>query len=105
MGSSHDYDKLEYIWTEWHDKSGKLMREDYKTYVDLMNKAAVINGYTNAGEMWMSRYEVTPFPDFVSLADRLWSEVEPLYNKLHTFVRFKLMELYRKIKLRFQNHR
>lgn len=104
MGSSHDYDKLEYIWTEWHEKSGKLMRADYKTYVDLMNKAAVINGYTNAGEMWMSKYEVKPFPDFISLVDRLWGEVEPLYNKLHTFVRFKLMELYRKIKLIYLYH-
>ncbi len=30
---------------EWRDKSGKLMREQYKTYVELNNKAAVANGF------------------------------------------------------------
>lgn len=44
MASSDDFDELKWTWEEWHEKSGKLMRDDYKTYVDFMNKAAVANG-------------------------------------------------------------
>lgn len=44
MGRSRDYDELVYTWKEWHDASGKKMREDYKGYVELQNKAAVANG-------------------------------------------------------------
>lgn len=32
------------IWNEWREKSGKLMRQDYKKYIDLLNKAAILNG-------------------------------------------------------------
>lgn len=44
MASSNNYEELEHIWTEWHDKSGRLMREDYGQYVELMNKVADANG-------------------------------------------------------------
>lgn len=44
MASSDNYEELEYIWNEWHDKSGKLMRQDYGQYVELMNKVALANG-------------------------------------------------------------
>lgn len=44
MAGSNNYEELEYIWTEWHDKSGKLMRNDYGQYVELMNKIANENG-------------------------------------------------------------
>lgn len=44
MSDSENYDELEWAWHQWHDKSGKLMRDGYKTYVSLTNKAAVLNG-------------------------------------------------------------
>jgi peptidyl-dipeptidase A len=44
MASSRNFDELKWLWNEWHDKSGKLMRTDYKSYIDLMNKAADANG-------------------------------------------------------------
>ncbi len=53
MAESRDYEELEYIWNEWRDKSGKLMKDDYLTYRDLMNEAATSSGYDNAGEMWI----------------------------------------------------
>lgn len=45
MSESTNFEELKYMWEQWHDKSGKNMREDYKTYVDLMNKAARVNGW------------------------------------------------------------
>lgn len=44
MSSSHDYKQLEYVWTQWREKSGKLMRNGYKKYIELNNKAATLNG-------------------------------------------------------------
>lgn len=48
MASSTDFEEMKWIWEQWHEKSGKLMREDYKSYVDLMNKAAKANGKTKS---------------------------------------------------------
>lgn len=44
MASSENFDELQWTWEQWHEKSGKLMRDDYKIYVDFMNAAAVANG-------------------------------------------------------------
>lgn len=44
MASSTDFDEMKWTWEQWHEKSGKPMKEDYQTYVDFMNKAAVANG-------------------------------------------------------------
>lgn len=44
MASSTNYVELEHIWAEWHDKSGRLVRDDYGQYVELMNKVAEANG-------------------------------------------------------------
>uniref|UniRef100_A0A1B0D1L8 Angiotensin-converting enzyme n=1 Tax=Phlebotomus papatasi TaxID=29031 RepID=A0A1B0D1L8_PHLPP len=92
MAESRDYDELQYIWTEWREKSGKLMREDYKEYVRLINLMAEMNGYSDAGEMWRARYEVDGFE---AIAENLWNQVEPLYNELHTYVKLKLEQLYK----------
>ena len=44
MASSLNWNELKYIWEEWRDKSGKLMREDFVRFVELSNKAATLDG-------------------------------------------------------------
>jgi len=44
MATSRDYEELKYVWEQWHDKSGKLMPDDYVQYVRINNDAAVLNG-------------------------------------------------------------
>lgn len=44
LASSTSFDEMKWTWEQWHEKSGKLMREDFQSYVNLMNKAAVANG-------------------------------------------------------------
>ena len=44
LSDSRDYDELAYIWKSWRDVSGAKMRESYKTYVELSNLAAHLNG-------------------------------------------------------------
>jgi peptidyl-dipeptidase A len=43
FAESTDYDELEWLWTQWHQASGAKMRNDYKIYVELMNRAAEAN--------------------------------------------------------------
>lgn len=49
MAESRDYDELLFAWKGWRDSAGKVLREDYKRYVELANKAATLNG-TRLGE-------------------------------------------------------
>lgn len=45
---SRDYDELLFAWKGWRDSAGKVIRQDYKKYVELANKAATLNGITSA---------------------------------------------------------
>lgn len=44
MTKSENYDELKWAWEQWRDKSGKLMRSEYKKYVALVNEVAKLNG-------------------------------------------------------------
>lgn len=44
MATSRDYDELLFAWKGWRDASGKKIKNSYKRYVELSNKAAVLNG-------------------------------------------------------------
>lgn len=88
---SRNYDELKYLWMKWRDESGKLMRSNYQDYVGLMNKVAEKNGHSNAGEFWKNEFED---PNFESIVDDIWLKVEPLYDELHTYMRYKLIEIY-----------
>lgn len=95
LAHSRDYDHLTYLWQAWHTNS-KPMRGPYKNYVNLMNKAAKLNELTDASEMWQLRYEHTNFANHV---DQLWEQVEPLYDELHTYMKYKLKDIYGKAQL------
>jgi peptidyl-dipeptidase A len=58
MAKSRDYNKLLNTWRRWRDESGRKMRDIYRRFVDLKNKGARENGYTDRGQAWRGRYEV-----------------------------------------------
>lgn len=93
---SRNYDELKYLWKTWRDNSGQKMRQDYRQYVALMNKAATANGYRDAAEWWQSSFED---PNLTNTVDRLWEEVVPLYNDLHEYTKYKLIEIYGKVNI------
>lgn len=45
------------------------------------------------GEMWRESYEDD---NFVANVDKMWSQVEPLYDELHKYVKRKLAGIYSK---------
>lgn len=91
---SRDYDELEYLWLKWHDESGAKMRSTYEDYVDMMNLVGKKNGFEDAAEYWKGDFED---PDFEQNMDDLWLNVKPLYDELHTYMRYKLRGIYGKI--------
>ncbi|KAK5850642.1 hypothetical protein PBY51_001503 [Eleginops maclovinus] len=91
MAESRDYDELLFAWKGWRDVAGKVLREDYKRYVELANTAAKLNGHTDNGAFWRSLYET---PTFEEDLEALWKELEPLYQNVHAYVRRSLYKKY-----------
>jgi peptidyl-dipeptidase A len=44
ISTSRNAEELAYTWTAWRDASGRPIREMYKEYIALSNKAAEANG-------------------------------------------------------------
>ncbi|KAE8284386.1 Angiotensin-converting enzyme [Larimichthys crocea] len=91
MAESRDYDELLFAWKGWRDAAGKVIRQDYKRYVELANKAATLNGHSDNGAFWRSLYET---PTFEEDLETLWKELEPLYQNVHAYVRRALYKNY-----------
>ena len=93
MGTNRDPEKLKEMWKSWHTQVGAPMRADYAKEVAIANQGAVELGYKDVGALWRSGYDM-PADDFAKMTDRLWLEVKPLYDELHTYVRSQLNKKY-----------
>lgn len=91
LRTSRDYAELEHVWKMWRYKSGRRIRNHFKLFVGLANKAAKLNGFDNMGDMWLNQFESDTFHS--DLAE-LWMQLKPLYQQLHAYVRRKLRETY-----------
>jgi len=80
------------IWAGWH-KVGAPMRDRYARFVELSNQGARELGFADTGALWRSGYDMTP-EQFSAELERVWAEVAPLYQELHTYVRKKLVQKY-----------
>ena len=94
MAESRDYDELLEIWRGWRSVSPQ-MRKHFDTYVKLANAGAQELGFADVGALWKSRFDMAP-ERFEQTVDRLWKEVQPLYEQLHCYVRAKLAARYGK---------
>jgi peptidyl-dipeptidase A len=92
LAESRDYAALLDAWQGWH-AIGKDIRPLYTRYVQLANEGARGIGFRDLGELWRSRYDMPPAA-FAQDVERLWGEVEPLYEQLHCYARKKLRARY-----------
>jgi len=90
--NERDYAKQLDAWNGWHDVA-KPMRPLYQRFVELGNEGAKNIGYADMGVLWRSRYDMAP-EAFETEVERLWGQVEPLYESLHCHVRAKLHDKY-----------
>ncbi len=92
LATSRKPDELLEAWTGWRTISPP-MRPDYRRFVELGNEGARALGFADLGAMWRAGYDMPP-DAFAAELDRLWNQVRPLYEKLHCFVRRRLVETY-----------
>lgn len=93
MGTNRNPEELKEMWVSWHDNVGAPMKNDYARMAEIANKGANELGFADLGAMWRSGYDM-PADDFAKLTDKLWLEVKPLYDELHTYVRTQLNKKY-----------
>jgi peptidyl-dipeptidase A len=93
MGTNRNPDELKEMWSSWHSNVGTPMRQDYTRLVEIANLGAKELGFADTGAMWRSGYDM-PADDFTKTTDKLWLEVKPLYDELHTYVRSQLNKQY-----------
>jgi peptidyl-dipeptidase A len=93
MGTNRNPEQLKEMWASWHDKVGAPMKNDYVRMAEIGNQGAKELGFADLGAMWRSGYDM-PADDFAKLTDKLWLEVKPLYDELHTYVRGQLNKKY-----------
>ena len=92
MAKSRDPEELKRLWVGWH-AIGPAMRNKYARDIELQNIGARELGYKDTGELWRAGYDMTP-AEFTVEIDRAWTQLEPLYRELHTYVRHKLIAKY-----------
>ena len=92
LAKSRDYAEQLEAWRGWHSIAPPL-RDDYRRFAELVNEGAREIGFVDAGEMWRSGYDMSP-ADMKAETDRLWGQVQPLYQQLHCYVRDKLVQKY-----------
>jgi peptidyl-dipeptidase A len=92
MATSRDEKRLREVWEGWHTISPP-MKKDYARFVELSNKGAKELRFADTGAMWRMKYDMPPAAFSMEL-DRLWRQVQPLYLKLHAYVRIRLRETY-----------
>jgi peptidyl-dipeptidase A len=92
LATSRDPNRLKEAWLGWHAQS-PAYKADYVKYVELSNKGARAMGYADTGALWRSGYDMSP-EAFSAEMERLWQQVKPLYDSLHTYTRFKLRQAY-----------
>lgn len=92
MAGSRDAAKLKDAWIGWRTVS-RTYRHDYTRYVELANKGAREMGFKDVGSMWRSNYDMPP-EAFAAEMERLWTQLKPLYDSLHHYVRTKLRQKY-----------
>lgn len=91
MELSHNEPELRYAWIEWREKIGPPIKNSFMRYVSLSNQAAILHGFHDAGEQMRAIYEDADF--FFTVQD-LWTQIQPLYKQLFTFVRKGLVKRY-----------
>jgi peptidyl-dipeptidase A len=92
IAKSRNPEELKKAWAGWHKVSPQY-RKDYARFVELANKGAREMGFKDVGAMWRSNYDMEP-DQFAAEMERLWLQVKPLYDSLHTYVRARLRQKY-----------
>ncbi|XP_053697500.1 angiotensin-converting enzyme-like [Sabethes cyaneus] len=91
MATIREPEELKYYWVEWYNKAGKPSKAAFQKYVELNKESAMLNGFNNGAEAWLGEYDD---PSFEQQVEDVMTQIKPLYEQIHAYVRFKLRETY-----------
>ena len=94
LARSRKPEELLEAWLGWRTIAPP-MRDQLTKVVALANEGARRLGFADVGELWRSRFDMSPAA-MAREVDRLWLQVKPLYNDLHCFTRAGLQKTYGK---------
>ncbi|KAI5939323.1 angiotensin-converting enzyme 2 [Manis javanica] len=101
MESSKDYNERLWAWEGWRSEVGKQLRPLYEEYVVLKNEMARANHYEDYGDYWRGDYEAEGANGYnysrdhlIEDVEHIFTQIKPLYEHLHAYVRAKLMDNY-----------
>ncbi|XP_055987157.1 angiotensin-converting enzyme 2 [Sorex fumeus] len=100
MANSNDYYERLWAWEGWRSVVGKKLRPLYEEYVDLKNEMARANNYKDYGDYWRADYEaegVYSRDQLMKDVEQTFTEIKPLYQHLHAYVRTKLRKNFSQI--------
>ncbi len=92
MDSSRDPDELAEAWSAWRT-AAEAMPPRYARLVEIANEGAREMGFANVADLWLAGYEMSAV-EMQHEVQRLWGQVEPLYEELHCHVRDRLSDYY-----------
>ena len=93
LRTSRDPAETRALWEGWRAVASPQMKADYARLVILANEGSRELGYADTGVLWRSWYDMPP-QAFAAKTDALWTQVKPLYAKLHCYVRAQLNRKY-----------
>ena len=93
LRTSRDPNETRTLWEGWRAVSSPQMKADYARLVELASEGSRELGYADTGVLWRSWYDMPP-QAFAAKTDALWTQVKPLYTKLHCYVRAQLSRKY-----------
>jgi peptidyl-dipeptidase A len=92
LDTSRDPEQLAKAWAGWRTIA-EPMSGRYARMVEIANEGARELGFSDLAQMWLSNYGMSA-EEIEREAERLWTQVEPLYEQLHCDVRAHLNESY-----------
>src|SRR5690606_17067500 len=92
IDTSRDPRELAEVWAGWRTVSPP-MAERYARLIEIANEGARELGFDDLAQLWLSTYGMSA-EEMEREAQRLWGQVEPLYEQLHCHVRARLNEFY-----------
>ena len=92
LAESRDYDAQLEAWTGWHS-TARASRQNYQDMVALANEGARELGYKDLGAQWRSGYDMSA-EAFAAETERLYAQIQPLYQQLHCYTRAQLQKKY-----------
>lgn len=69
--SSRDPQELKRVWIEWRKATGERIKSLFPVYVELSNRAARLNNFSDNAANWLDEYETENFTGQIGKLERI----------------------------------